>query len=155
MSESKSSGRKINWAKRRQQATEMRLEGYTYEEIGDALGIGRSAACRMVNRVLDNVIKNSLENVELLRELELMRCDKLQMAYWDQAMNGDLEAAKFIIKAMERRAKLSGLDKQMPKEVPANDEINPYDGLTEEAAQDVWKDILAQADEAAKKNIVN
>jgi len=43
-------------------------------------------------------------------QLELERLDAMQAAIWDDAMNGHLGAIDRVLKIMERRAKLLGLD---------------------------------------------
>jgi hypothetical protein len=50
-----------------------------------------------------------------------MRLDELQVAVWDRAINGDLPAAHCVLKIMDRRAKLLGLDK------PEKVEVNKWD----------------------------
>ncbi|MEU4228278.1 hypothetical protein AB0F17_28625 [Nonomuraea sp. NPDC026600] len=44
------------------------------------------------------------------RELELIRLDRLQAALWPDAMTGDTTAARTILRVMDRRARLLGLD---------------------------------------------
>ena len=45
-----------------------------------------------------------------LREAELDRVDRLQLALWPKAMKGDNASINTIIRLMERRARLLGLD---------------------------------------------
>jgi hypothetical protein len=45
-----------------------------------------------------------------LREQELDRIDRLQLAAWPNAMKGDTKSIMTIVKLMERRARLLGLD---------------------------------------------
>lgn len=154
--ESKTSSRKLNWAKRRQIAIDMRMEGHSYEEIGSALGTDRAAAYRLVKRVLDGLNKTNSDNVEHMRNLDLMRLDQLQQGIWHQAVElGDIPSIQTVLKIMERRAKLAGLDKQVQKVVAAQASYNPYDGITDEEAAKVLNDILAQAEEAERKKIIN
>lgn len=150
------SKRKINWAKRRQLAIDMRMEGHTYEEIGSALGTDRAAAYRLVKRTLDNLNKANADNVESMRNLDLMRLDQLQQAIWHQAVVlGDIQSIQTILKIIERRAKLAGLDMPVQKVVAAQASYNPYDGITEQEAAKVLNDILAQAEEAERKKLIN
>lgn len=50
--------------------------------------------------------------VEQHRTLELTRLDALQTALWEKAMNGDVKAALGVLRIIERRSRLLGLDKQ-------------------------------------------
>ena len=45
-----------------------------------------------------------------LREQELDRIDRLQLALWPKAMKGDNASVNTIVRLMERRARLLGLD---------------------------------------------
>jgi hypothetical protein len=58
------------------------------------------------------------------RELELDRLDILQRTYWQPAVNGNLRAADFVLRVIDKRAKLLGLD--APIKVQA--EVVTYDG---------------------------
>ena len=44
-----------------------------------------------------------------LRALEALRLDNLQLAHWDRAMDGDVEATMAVLDVMEARAQLFGL----------------------------------------------
>lgn len=50
-----------------------------------------------------------------LRKLELLRLDELQEVAWRFAMAGQLTGIDRVLKIMERRAKLLGLDAKMDK----------------------------------------
>lgn len=66
-----------------------------------------SAARRAVQRALRAV--ETIPAAELLA-LELARCDELQAAAWPAALAGDWEAHRQVLRTMERRARLLGLD---------------------------------------------
>jgi hypothetical protein len=56
-------------------------------------------------------IKRTMQQpADELREQELDRIDRLQVAVWPAAMKGDTRAVLTIVRLMERRAKLTGLD---------------------------------------------
>jgi hypothetical protein len=44
------------------------------------------------------------------RALELARCDELTLACWPKAMKGDAEMVRAVVRVMQRRAALCGLD---------------------------------------------
>jgi hypothetical protein len=98
---------------------ELRIQGNTFEQIASEVGYsGPSGAWQAHQRIKSEWI---FESIEEARQLELMRLDELQVAVWDRAINGDLPAAHCVLKIMDRRAKLLGLDK------PEKVEVNKWD----------------------------
>lgn len=89
----------------------MRLQGYTYEEIADKLGYADSSgAYRAVKRAKEQVKDAAVENAEEILRMELDRLDRMQRGLWKEAIEGSPGAVDRILKIMERRAKLLGLD---------------------------------------------
>jgi hypothetical protein len=87
---------------------ELRRVGLTWvriaEEVGYADHTGAYAAYK-------RAIKRTMQQpADELREQELDRIDRLQVAVWPAAMKGDTRAVLTIVRLMERRAKLTGLD---------------------------------------------
>ncbi len=98
---------------------ELRIQGFTFEQIAVQVGFsGPSGAWQAYQRIRSEFI---FESVEEARQLELMRLDEMQFAVWDRAINGDLPALSCVLKIMDRRAKLLGLDK------PEKMEVNRWD----------------------------
>lgn len=98
-------------------ACAMRRAGHSYEEIAKGLGLqGRTSAWRYVQAGIDMIVK---EPVEAVYKMELARTDALHKAYWDRALAGDHKAFLNIMRVMERRAALLGLDK--PQKVAMTD----------------------------------
>lgn len=84
-------------------------EGFSYEEIARQVGFtNRGSAHRAVRKAL---AERQAEDIDTLRALEADRLDALQAAHWDLAMAGDPGATNSILRVMERRARLFGLDK--------------------------------------------
>ena len=103
---------------------ELRIQGNTFEQIASEVGYsGPSGAWQAHQRIKSEWI---FESIDEARQLELMRLDELQVAVWDRAINGDLPAAHCVLKIMDRRAKLLGLDKPEKVEVSKWD-INAED----------------------------
>lgn len=106
----------IEARKRDARVFEMRIQGFTFEQIASEVGYqGASGAWQAYRRVKETHI---FESVEEARQLELMRLDELMYALWDRALGGDLSAVTGILKIMDRRAKLIGLDK--PEKIDVN-----------------------------------
>lgn len=111
MAESKSSPRRIEAAERRRQALRLRIRGASFDDIAEQVGLagGKGSACRVVQEALAEIGR---EEAEELRALELYRLDELHRAVWSKALRGNLAAVDRVLKIMERRAKLCGLDEQ-------------------------------------------
>ena len=110
---------------------ELRIQGNTFEQIAQEVGFGGpSGAWQAYERIKNELI---FESVDEARKLELMRLDELQFALWDRAINGDLPAANCVLKIMDRRAKLLGLDK------PEKVEVNKWDFTAEDIDTEVQR----------------
>lgn len=102
-------------------AVELRKAGLPYAQIADALGFASaSSAYRTVMRAL---ARNQSEQVEELRMIEGARLDRMQQAVWQRAVQGDLHTIDRVLRIMDRRARLFGLD--APQKVSVNtDEVD-------------------------------
>ena len=89
------------------EAITLKAAGATYAEIGRLLNMDRSNVAKMVKRAL---LREHSDAVDEYRRVEGERLDRLQRAVWGQAMGGDTDAVKTIIRVMQRRARLFGLD---------------------------------------------
>lgn len=88
---------------------ELRRAGLTFDAIAREVKIpgGRSDAHKIYKRALTRTL---VEPAAEIRQLEADRLDRLQVAVWSKALRGDLGAFDRVIKVMERRARLLGLD---------------------------------------------
>src|SRR3954453_6371409 len=94
-------------AERRSRAVEMALTGSSYQAIADELGYAnRGTVYRLVKNALED---RQVETIDELRQLEVDRLDALQVAMWDDAMNGDVRAVTAVVRIMHLRAKILGL----------------------------------------------
>jgi DNA-binding CsgD family transcriptional regulator len=96
-------------------AVGLRVDGCTYAEIGDQLGISDRMASRVVNRAMNRVLR---EPVGQLVDLESARLDALWAAMWPRALAGSARHAEVCVRISERRSRLLGLDQ--PARVDAN-----------------------------------
>ena len=102
------------------QALKLRMEGHTFEAIGQALGYsGKQGAYAAVKTSLDAITR---EPAEELIKLDLERLDVLWQIQYINAQVGDVQAMAACMKIMERRAKLLGLD------APAKQEVTGQNG---------------------------
>ena len=108
MVESLQSPRRLNAAERQRQALELRKAGATYEVIAQKLGYrGPSSAYGAIKSALHKTLQPPADEV---RALEIERLDALLLALWPQARQGNHGAIDRVLKVMERRARLLGLD---------------------------------------------
>jgi hypothetical protein len=121
----------IDTKKREARVFELRIQGNTFDQIATEVGYsGPSGAWQAYQRVRSEFI---YESIDESRQLELMRLDELQVAVWDRALNGELPAAHCVLKIMDRRAKLLGLDK------PDKVEVNKWDFNAEDLDAEVQR----------------
>lgn len=114
---------------------ELRRAGLTWaaiaEQTGYADATGAYAAYkRAIKRVMD-------EPADDVRKQELDRLDRLQVAVWNRALKGDDKAINTVLRLMERRARLLGLDaaQRIQAEVVTYDGNRDIDGEIERIQQ--------------------
>lgn len=87
---------------------ELRRAGLTWQRIAEEVGYAdHTGAYAAYKRAIK---RTQQQPADELREQELDRIDRLQLAAWPNAMKGDTKSILAIAKLMERRAKLLGLD---------------------------------------------
>lgn len=100
---------------------ELRRAGLTWQRIAEEVGYAdHSGAYVAYKRAMKRVLQQPAEE---LRNAELDRLDRLQLAVWQKAMRGETNAIGSVLRIMERRAKLLGLD--APQKIQA--EVMNYD----------------------------
>lgn len=105
-------------AERRAKAVEMRKLGFTYQKIGDELGVSLAGAHKTVMTALKQLNEQTAEGAEEIRRLELERLDEWLVRVAKEIQNGRaLPAIDRGIRIMDRRAKLLGLDAPTKLEV--------------------------------------
>lgn len=95
-------------------AAALRAAGASFRDIGQSLGIDPTWARTLVLKALQEV---AYEAADEMRTQEGERLDRLQMGLWPQATRGDVKAVLAVVRVMERRAKLFGLDAPVKLEV--------------------------------------
>lgn len=122
--------RKIVTAALEEEVLEMRIACKSFAAIAMAKGIAADTAREMVERRLRKSIGRGDRKAELAREMEVQRCDAIIASFWDRATDPEMakvdvpantesgvreydgqdKAADRLLKAMDRKAKLLGLD---------------------------------------------
>ena len=109
-------------------ALELRRAGMPYDEIATALGYAKgSGAWHAVQRAMKRTLREG--GADEVRDQELDRLDRLQRAVWPRAIQGDLPAVGAVLRIMERRSKMLGLDAP----ITANIAVEHFDGQTVDA----------------------
>lgn len=102
--------KKINAADKRKRCVDLRKAGFSYQQIGDQVGLSHTQAFRHVKQAINELNAKILESAEEVLVLELERLDRMQIGLWPQAVQGDTRAVQSVLKIMERRARYLGLD---------------------------------------------
>tara|TARA_Y100000588_G_scaffold329325_1_gene365415 strand:- start:3396 stop:3812 length:417 start_codon:yes stop_codon:yes gene_type:complete len=84
--------------------------GHDAQRISDELDIPLDRVNDIIRAALKRLTKEMKSAAEGIRSLELSRLDEMQTAIWQDCMDGKLTAIDRVLKIMERRSKLVGLD---------------------------------------------
>ena len=96
-------------AVKRAKVVEAMADGATYKEAAKLAGYAtRSGAYKAFWKAIDG---READAVDQHRMLEVQRLDALQVAAWDKAMGGDVRAILAVIRLVEHRSRLLGLDR--------------------------------------------
>jgi len=102
----------------------LRRGGLTWDLIAERTGYASAHTARQAYaRALTRIVA---EDVVEIRQLETERLDIAQSAIWGKVLQGDNASITNLLRIMERRAKLLGLDQ--PTRIQA--EVITYDGNT-------------------------
>src|SRR4051812_10703001 len=97
---------------RAEQAYEMKLAGKTLSQIAD--GLGYRSTTEVAHAIKERFQVEAQFITEDTRsgmiQIEMDRLERLHAAYWESAMAGDREDAKFILAVHDKRVKIGQLD---------------------------------------------
>ncbi len=137
-------------AERRKQALELRKSGATYQVIADQLGYKtRDSARKAIYSALKDITRESAEDV---RTLEIARLDALMLALWPKARQGNETSVDRILRIMERRAKLIGLDSPTKIAPTTPDGQGEWIGKADSDLVDEFKRLVAPANAGAGRS---
>ncbi|MEI2641443.1 MAG: hypothetical protein V9G10_03685 [Candidatus Nanopelagicales bacterium] len=110
-------------AVKRAKVVEAVADGATYEQAAKRAGYAtRSGAYKAFWKAVDG---REAEAVDQHRILELQRLDALQVGLWDQALAGDVKAVNAVLRIIEQRSRLLGLDKPQLTPVESGSVVDP------------------------------
>jgi len=105
------------------QVVELRKAGVTWAGIASRTGYATPAgAYKAYQRAAERLIRPNLEEH---RDMELERLDRLQAGVWAKAISGDVRALDSVLRIIDRRSRILGLD--APKEVNLKAEVITHD----------------------------
>lgn len=126
----------------------LRLAGMQFDQIAEEVGYAdASGSYKAYQRVMARTVQPVADEI---REEEVRRLDRLISAYWPRALGAggsdpSPKAAEVVYKAMDRRAKLLGLDAPVKQEV----EVTTYDD-TDEVKRQVMDLVRSLRDQGSK-----
>jgi hypothetical protein len=127
---------------RRAQAVQMRLAGHTFDEIATELHYhDRGTAYRAVKLALSQVGR---EDARELRDLDLMRLDRMLAIIWPQIEDGDLAAVDRALRILKRRAEILGYDQQNVVHINASQTTVSVDNTS--GRVETLREVLQQVD---------
>jgi hypothetical protein len=110
---------------REAEVVRLRRGGLTFDQIATRTGYASPGAAHLAwQRANKRIIR---DDVDYIRRVEEDRLDMAQAAIWPQVLRGEVSAVTALLRIMERRSKLLGLD--MPIQI--KQEIVTYEGGTE------------------------
>lgn len=106
----KNSTKATSKVEKQRQALELRRAGRGYQEIADRLHVSLSTAHGYVDDAMAEARAQIEADASEIKAEEISRLDGMLAGLWDFATSGDVQAVDRVLKIMERRAKLLGLD---------------------------------------------
>ncbi|MET9818313.1 hypothetical protein [Streptomyces sp. NPDC006355] len=99
-------------AKKRAQATQLRIAGMEWAAIAERVGYASpGAACTAVSEALKANLQQQDQNVDELRALGLAKVNRLQAAFWtDAIVEKDPKAAKIVLECIRQEARFQGTE---------------------------------------------
>lgn len=108
------SERKLDEAQQANAAYRMRMSGASLFAIAEQLSITEDMARRHISDVTNEVARLvDMGAKQNILTMELTRLDQMQLGQWPAAEGGDPKAVETVLKIMQHRAKLLGLDSAM------------------------------------------
>jgi DNA-directed RNA polymerase specialized sigma subunit len=96
---------------------DLRLKGHSYPAIAKEVELSTGRVYQIVQEYVQEYREKHAEKIEHMIELEGQRIDRLMAVLWTRFEQGETPAASLILKALERRAKMLGMDKEEKSQV--------------------------------------
>jgi predicted DNA-binding transcriptional regulator YafY len=99
-------------AERIAQAFEFRKAGMSLREIAARLDVSHETVRKDIIEMTEQFIEEARVHHRTMVAMEMMRLDDMAFGIWPAATMGDVKAIEAMLKIMERRAKMLGVDAQ-------------------------------------------
>lgn len=106
----KSTPRKQKALARRKTALQLHVEGHTFAAIGAKLGVSKQRAHQLVQEQIEEAAKDRSALATKALDTDLERIDFVLRSLAPKVERGDDKAASAYLRALDRRARLLGLD---------------------------------------------
>jgi hypothetical protein len=127
---------------RRRVIAALLLKGHTYRDIGAIVGLGKSQVGREVAKIREEWRDRTAVDYQARVDEEDAKLDLVEPIFLAAAAEGSAKGAEILLKIMDRRAKLLGLDKPAKLEV-----THPDESAQRQRAQE----LLGRVDELAQR----
>ena len=108
---------------RQVRVVELVMAGWTYDAIAREVGFrSKGSVSKAFWRALS---AREESNVRTYRALEVSRLDALQLCLWDRAMAGDVTAVSTILRIIDRRIRVLGLDRPSADQSSPSSPVDP------------------------------
>ena len=91
----------------------LKLKGYSLREIAVYLHKPYKTVQRLFNSAIKKELSRTDSKREMLIEVDVQRLEALIKAVYEKALKGEYKAIEAVLKIMERKARLLGLDQQI------------------------------------------
>ena len=95
---------------RNRSALSLRIEGLTYRQIAERLGVAVSRAHELVKREAAETLPDDAAVADW-RALQMSRLEAMNLAVWDRACAGDIPAVLTVLRIAAAQSRLLGLDR--------------------------------------------
>ncbi len=123
-----SEARRKKDATRRAEVMSLVMAGATYDQIAERLDVSFGDVHGIISRVLR---EKPDTGVDLMRQVENARLDRVQTGIWREVLNGNSKAISSFLAISQRRARLNGLDAPLQIEMSAHVKIEMQQALNE------------------------
>lgn len=101
-------------AKRDRQIVEMRLAGATMTQIAEKFDISAAYVQKICSKVAHEHGVCAIEKMGEYKAMQVARLERLRVAWWQQALTGNPDAATVVLKCLAQMAKIEGTDSPKP-----------------------------------------
>src|SRR4029077_20896808 len=87
-----------------------RIQGVPIVDVAHELGISIDLCKKLIAEVHEAIRDDLKDSLDLNRQLDLERVDGLVNTFYPQARQGDTDSAAVVIRCLQHRAKLTGVE---------------------------------------------